>query len=140
MPTLEELIQRCRDVGLRKTFMLRMILAKMLERKRPISVQQLLETEGVAENCNPATCYRLLTRLEEYQIIRRIGTHARAVHYVLNLPGFHHDYLICERCGKVEMIEEDCPVGNLERTIAANTGFSGLYHELIFFGTCPNCG
>ena len=42
-------------------------------------------------------------------------------------------------CGRIERLDVACPVQTLEKTIARSSGFKGIYHELEFYGQCPEC-
>ena len=55
-------------------------------------------------------------------------------------PGEHNDYLVCTGCGKIERLDIECPVGELEALIEKKSRYSQIYHELMFFGVCPKCG
>ena len=70
---------------------------------------------------------------------RRLGLHERSAYFTLLVPGKHSDYLICTHCGSIEAIQAPCPVHQLEEEIRRSTGYRDLYHELEFFGTCPDC-
>jgi Fe2+ or Zn2+ uptake regulation protein len=80
-----------------------------------------------------------LQRLAGHGIVRRLGLHERAAYFTLLVPGKHSDYLICTRCGRIESIQAPCPVHQLEDEIREKTGYRNLYHELEFFGVCPEC-
>lgn len=137
--TLFELIQRCRQQGLRKTLILEKVLTCLLETSQPTSIQEIVHSKALAQRCDPATIYRLLGRLEEKGIVRRIGVHERAAHYILNDPNEHHDYVICVDCGTVQTLHFQCPAEALEEKVSRETGFENLYHELQFYGKCPRC-
>lgn len=132
-------IGRCRDLGLRRTKALEELLATLVEADRPMTLAELASSERLADQCDKATVYRLLQRLSEHGILRRLGLHERAAYFTLLQPGKHSDYLICTGCGKIESIKAPCPVHELEDEIREKTGYQGLYHELEFFGTCPRC-
>jgi Fe2+ or Zn2+ uptake regulation protein len=104
-----------------------------------MTLAELTASERLADQCDKATVYRLLQRLCERGILRRLGLHERAAYFTLLQPGKHSDYLICTGCGKIESIKAPCPVHELEDEIREKTGYRGLYHELEFFGTCPRC-
>lgn len=135
----DKLIQRCREAGLRRTKALDLLLETLLESTRPMTLAELAEHPTLASQCDRATVFRLLQRLIDKGLIRRLGLHERAAYFTLLLPGRHQDFLICTDCGKIEAIAAPCPVHQLEKEIAASTGFTSLYHELEFFGTCPEC-
>ena len=132
-------IARCRDLGLRRTKALEELLATLVETTRPMTLAELAASPRLADQCDKATVYRLLQRLTDHGILRRLGLHERAAYFTLLQPGKHSDYLICTGCGKIESIKAPCPVHELEDEIREKTGYRGLYHELEFFGVCPAC-
>ncbi|HSG35472.1 MAG TPA: transcriptional repressor [Sphingomonadaceae bacterium] len=136
---IREAVDRCRKLGLRRTKALEELLTTLLENSRPMTLAELAGSSRLVDLCDKATVYRLLQRLTEHGIIRRLGLHERAAYFTLLQPGKHSDYLICTSCGKIEAIKAPCPVHELEDEIREKTGYQGLYHELEFFGTCPQC-
>lgn len=137
-PTADELIASCRSKGMRSTPALRSCFAVLLKEDRPLSIQVILDHESFTADCDHATLFRMLGRLEEHRIIRRIGIHSRAAHFVLN-RNCHHDYLVCRECGDVQVLALDCPVTGLEMTVSRKSGYSEIEHELEFYGCCPAC-
>jgi len=140
MPSnLEPIISRCRAEGLRRTAALEQLLTTLLESDCPMTLAELADSPRLANQCDKATVFRLLQRLADKGILRRLGLHERAAYFTLLLPGQHRDYLICTQCGSIEPIKAPCPVHELEKEIQFTTGYRNLYHELEFFGTCPEC-
>ena len=137
--TLNELIERCRAQGLRRTKALEQLLLTMLENPVPMNLTDLSNSVRMVNQCDKVTVYRLLQRLIENGIVRRLGLHERAAFFTLLLPDCHQDYLICTECGLIEAIDAPCPVHDLQNEIREKTGFHKLYHELEFFGVCPKC-
>lgn len=136
---LAQTIDRCRDLGLRRTKALEQLVATLLESRRPMTLVELAESPRLVDQCDKATVFRLLQRLTAKGLVRRLGLHERAAYFTLLIPGRHQDYLICTECGSIEAIQAPCPVHALEEEIRTNSGFRDLYHELEFFGTCPTC-
>ncbi len=136
---LKQTVARCRELGLRRTKALEELLATLIEKDGPMTLAELAASPRLADQCDKATVYRLLQRLTEHGILRRLGLHERAAYFTLLQPGKHSDYLICTGCGKIESVKAPCPVHELEDEIREKTGYQGLYHELEFFGTCPRC-
>ena len=136
---LEPIISRCRAEGLRRTAALEQLLTTLLESDRPMTLAELADSPRLVNQCDQATVFRLLQRLADKGILRRLGLHERAAYFTLLLPGQHRDYLICTQCGSIEPIKAPCPVHELEKEIRFTTGYQNLYHELEFFGTCPEC-
>ena len=75
--TVPELVQRCRDRGLRRTDSLEMVLQLLLDAERPLTASEIVEAPELKGHCDPATVYRLLVRLEEHGILRRLGLRDR---------------------------------------------------------------
>jgi Fur family transcriptional regulator, ferric uptake regulator len=138
-PIVQETISRCRSAGLRRTKALEELISTLLESPRPMTLSELASSPRLTTQCDKATVFRLLQRLTEHGIVRRLGLHERAAYFTLLVPGRHSDYLICTQCGSIEPIQAPCPVHELEEEIREKTGFRNLYHELEFFGLCPAC-
>jgi Fe2+ or Zn2+ uptake regulation protein len=136
---VKETIDRCREAGLRRTKALEELIATLLESGRPMTLAELSASGRLADQCDKATVFRLLQRLAEHGVVRRLGLHERAAYFTLLVPGKHSDYLICTKCGSIESIQAPCPVHQLEEEIRRKTGYRNLYHELEFFGVCPKC-
>ncbi|MGF1449798.1 MAG: Fur family transcriptional regulator [Opitutales bacterium] len=136
---IQLLVDRCRAAGLRRTYLLEAVLRALDGAEGPLSINALLAHPDIQGHCDPATLYRLLSRLEDKGLARRVGLHERAAHFVLHHPECHHDLLICVKCGKVQALPMECPVEQLEAEVAHRTGFTKLYHELQYYGQCPDC-
>lgn len=138
-PLVKETIDRCRMAGLRRTKALEELIITLIESERPMTLAELAASDRLADQCDKATVFRLLQRLAEHGVVRRLGLHERAAYFTLLVPGKHSDYLICTKCGSIEAIQAPCPVHQLEDEIREKTGYRNLYHELEFFGVCPKC-
>lgn len=138
-PNSEDVLTQCKESGLRRTKALQSLVETLLKKDSPMTLAELAEHPDLADICDRATVFRLLQRLIEKAIIRRLGLHERAAYFTLLIPGRHQDFLICTSCGDIEPIKAACPVHALEKEIATKTGYANLYHELEFFGTCPQC-
>ncbi|MDA0767029.1 MAG: transcriptional repressor [Verrucomicrobia bacterium] len=135
----EDTLARCRSAGLRRTKALEELIEALHDSGEPVTLSDLSDSPRLASLCDKATLYRLLHRLTDKGIVRRLGLHERAAYFTLIIPGEHRDYLICTQCGSIASINAPCPVHELEQEIRTTTGFQGLYHELEFFGICPKC-
>lgn len=113
------------------------LLESLVSKSRPMTLNDL--AGAMEDQCDKATVYRLLIRLEEHGIIRRLGLHERSAYFTMRYPDRHDDYLICTECGTIDTLDISCPVETLEREISEKSGFRKLYHELEFFGVCPDC-
>jgi Fur family ferric uptake transcriptional regulator len=132
-------VSKCRENGLRRTKAMEELLRTLVGEGRPMTLAELAASGALADQCDKATVYRLLVRLEGQGIIRRLGLHERSAYFMFLFPGEHQDFLICTDCGKIEEIGMRCPVGALEQEVTEKFGYRGIYHELEFFGRCPGC-
>jgi Fe2+ or Zn2+ uptake regulation protein len=139
---VEELVESCiaqlRSRGLRRSAGLEALLRQMAARHRPATLAELQQVPHLTAR-DQATIYRLVMKLEEAGLVRRLGLHDRAMYFQLVVPGHHHDYLVCTHCGKIEDLDLTCPVEQLEKEIMKTRGYRKVYHELEFYGVCPEC-
>ena len=136
---LKEAIEQCREAGMRRTKALEDVLNILIHAKGPLTLADIADSKNLTSGADKATVYRLLLKLEERALIRRLGLHDRSAYYTMVFPGTHNDYLICNDCGKIEKLDMSCPVESLEKQVAKKSGFKKIYHELEFFGQCPDC-
>ena len=80
---LGELINHCRTSGLRRTKALEVLLATLLKADRPMTLARLQKSRALSSQCDKATIYRLLHRLADAGIVRRLGLHERAAYFAL---------------------------------------------------------
>ncbi|SDU00390.1 Fur family transcriptional regulator, ferric uptake regulator/Fur family transcriptional regulator, peroxide stress response regulator [Verrucomicrobium sp. GAS474] len=132
-------VEACRRAGLRKTVARDTILAFLDRRGTPVTLSSVAEAPGIAEQCDPATVFRVLQKLEEIGVVRRIWLHERTPYYVLAEAGRHNDYVLCVGCGKVEPTGLDCPGRAMEAEVTSRLGYASVRHELGFYGLCPAC-
>ena len=129
----------CREKGLRRTHALQQILRVLFKKEHPIGWSSLAKEPELKDSCNPSSVFRILVKLEEIGLVRRLGSPGRSYYFMLSLPGEHHEHIICTECGKIENLDIDCPVHELEKDIHSSTRYRKIYHQLDFFGICPTC-
>jgi len=135
---VEEIMVRLRELGMRRTAALGVLLNQMAEEHRPKTLAEIARFPGL-EDRDQTTIYRLVGKLEEAGVVRRLGLQGRRSHYELLVPSHHHDYLVCRDCGRVEEAPTDCHLHDVETEIMETSGWSELAHELEFHGRCPEC-
>lgn len=135
----DTILARAKECGLRRTKALELVVEALAGAGTPVPLTELEKMPTVAGVCDRTTLFRLLNRLSEHGLVRRLGLHERAAYFTLAMPGGHHDYLICKECGSVEILQVDCPVRELEKEVALTSGYTQLYHELELYGVCPSC-
>jgi Fe2+ or Zn2+ uptake regulation protein len=133
---VKELIVVCRQSGLRRTECLRAILRCFLNETAPVSVQHLLKRDELKGRCDPATVYRLLSRLEVRGIIRRVGLPRRAAHFVLNEKKDSRMYAVNTNTGAITVVTPKFDEATVLAQVKAEVGFEVAYFEIQFYG--PN--
>jgi Fur family ferric uptake transcriptional regulator len=90
--------------------------------------------------CDLATIYRAMHLLEEMGMVQRFDFGDGAARFELVGEGDdgHHHHLVCTKCSGVVELEE-CFPAEMEKRIAAQSGFKAVSHKLEFFGICPEC-
>ena len=124
---------------MRRTQALQSVLQLLLESERPLTANEIVESPALRDRVDTATIYRMLLRLEEHAVARRLGFHGRAAYYTIRHVHRHDDYIVCTQCGAIEELDIECPVEALESQIEQRSGYRNLNHELEFFGICPVC-
>lgn len=105
---------------------------------RQVSAQDLYERLRRREpRIGRATVFRTLEALVAAGVARRLEQGGHVYGYVACRPEHHH-HLACERCGRVEEIDEDYVTPVAER-IAAERGFTIDDARLDFYGLCSRC-
>ena len=98
-----------------------------------------LEIDRNLAGVGRATVYRALEQLEELGLVQRVDLGGDAAGYERVDPsGHHHHHIVCERCGRVIVFEDD----RLERAITAlakRPDFSVSSHEVTLRGECASC-
>ena len=84
-----------------------------------------------------ATVFRTLEALVAAGVARRLEQDGHVYGYVACRPEHHH-HLACDRCGRVEEIEEAYITPVADR-VAADLGFTIDDARLDFYGLCATC-
>jgi Fe2+ or Zn2+ uptake regulation protein len=132
-------LNECRQLQMRLTPGREKILAFLATQRVPVSLNALLEAGEMQGVCDATTVYRTLMLLREVEVLRQVGLPDKVSFFVLNVPGENNHFLICRQCGAISELPAEKHCDHMEHDVAAAHGYSQLYHELQFFGICPNC-
>ncbi|MDQ6991865.1 MAG: transcriptional repressor [Mariprofundus sp.] len=83
-----------------------------------------------------ATVYRGLATLEAAGMIDSIQLADKKRYERADKS--HHDHMICTSCGDIEEFAHET-IESLQRSIAAEKGFTISGHQLVMFGLCRKC-
>lgn len=141
---LEEFILQFRDLikslGLKNSDQREYVLKVLFESTEHLSAEEILQQVRDRYNIaiGTATVYRIISFLEEINIIHSIlieGKESKV--YEINLLS-HHDHLVCTKCHKiVEFFSTD--LEKQQEKIAQEKGFKLESHTMILYGICPEC-
>ena len=141
--TLDGLTALLRSNGLRMTANRRAILQVLLKAKEPLGLEQIqaaaARPASGGEAPDFATVFRMMARLEELKLARKVNLGRASSFFELVDSRHHRDHLVCTDCGTVTPLEGSCPVETLERQIARKHGYTQVTHSLEFFGRCGDC-
>lgn len=129
---------RLRDAGERVTRQRLLIADALAAIGRRVTAQELYERLRRRDRrIGRATVFRTLEALVTAGVARRLEQDGHVSGYVACRPEHHH-HLACDRCGKVEDIEEAYITPIAER-LAADRGFKVDDARLDFYGLCSSC-
>ena len=103
------------------------------EQLHPTIDELFLRVKAVDPKIGYATVYRTIKLFEECKLAspRRFGDNQ--TRYEPEVPGEHHDHMICRDCGAI--IEfEDSRIEELQERVARELGFTLSDHKMVLFG------
>ena len=105
---------------------------------RQVSAQDLYERLRRRDpRIGRATVFRTLEALVAAGVARRLEQDGHVYGYVACRPEHHH-HLACDRCGRVEEIDEGY-ITPVAKRVAADLGFTIDDARLDFYGLCSTC-
>lgn len=99
----------------------------------PTADELLMKLKKTYPDFSRSTLYRQLATLVEEGKLKKIGGVGQTDRYTNNLDCHYH--LVCESCGRIEELN----MPNAIKTPAKLMNYDVDYHELTFYGICPNC-
>ena len=129
------------SINQRYTTNRRKLIGILQEAKKPITINQILESNS---DLAQSSVYRNLAVLEQAGLIVRIITNDDHAHYELAEHILdHHHHIICSPCGEILDFHLSAKIEKaLEESlqkIADDFGFSIDRHRLDLLGTCGDC-
>ena len=121
----------------RTTRQKQLIMDILLHAEEPLTAQEV-HARAVRQlpNLAKSTVYRNLGSLSEDGLLRHIKMPGGADRFDHMLLEHHH--IICTQCGCFA----DAPASGsaaLDEAVARQTGYSGVSHDIVFRGLCPEC-
>lgn len=131
----EELLQKR---GYRITPKRVSLLIFLSRSKKPLSAREI--QKQLVHRMDKVTLYRALEDFVISKIIAKINLQDTATYYEFIHEDHHHHHIVCEKCGKIEDIE-NCNKTNLQKEVLKHSkSFTAINsHSLEFFGVCKAC-
>jgi len=115
------------------------ILGVFLSIERHISFQELVAAlKDNGYDFEPDFTKKTLNLLCRYGFAVKTKFEGQPTLYEHRHLGFHHDHLICTKCGKIVEFERP-QIEELQLEIAALHGFHVLQHKMEIYGLCSDC-
>lgn len=117
----------------------RLLIADALDATgRQVTAQELYDrTRRRDRGIGRATVFRTLEALVAAGVARRLEREGHVYGYVACRPDHHH-HLACDRCGRVEEIDE-AYIRPVAERVATDLGFTIDDARLDFYGLCADC-
>jgi Fur family ferric uptake transcriptional regulator len=105
---------------------------------KPLSAGDIQKQLG--HKMDKVTLYRALEDFAKSKIVAKINLQDTATYYEFIHEDHHHHHIVCEKCGKIEDIE-NCNQANLQKEVIKHSkSFTTINsHSLEFFGVCKAC-
>ena len=130
--------ERLRDAGERVTRQRLLVADALAAAGRQVTAQDLYDDLRRRDpRIGRATVFRTLEALVAAGAARRLEQDGHVYGYVACRPEHHH-HLACDRCGRVEEIDEAYVTPVAER-VASERGFKIDDARLDFYGLCSAC-
>jgi Fur family ferric uptake transcriptional regulator len=132
---IEGALRILREHGLRVSSARRLVLQSLFAADGPATAEAIAGHPGLALDL--ASVYRNLETLERVGIVRHVHLGHGPGLYAL-AGAREREYLVCDRCGRVEAVEAE----RLERTreaIRADFGYEARFTHFPIVGVCAEC-
>jgi len=130
--------ERLRDAGERVTRQRLLVADALGSITRQVTAQELYDVLRRREpRIGRATVFRTLESLVAAGAARRLERDGHVYGYVACRPEHHH-HLACDRCGRVEEIDEGY-IAPVAARLSADMGFEIDDARLDFYGRCARC-
>jgi len=123
--------------GYRKTKQREAILKILEEAEYPINAEHIfMELKNKGVDISLSTVYRNLEMLtKEGLVVKSYMMNEDKARFAL--PD-KKNYLICEKCGKIVIID-NCPFDKFKEELIEVHGFEITGHSIEVYGVCPEC-
>lgn len=135
---IDDVAAAIRESGGRLTTARRLVLAALFAADGPVSAEYIASgLGGQVTESDVSSVYRNLERLEELGVVCHVHLGHGPGLYVLE-DGTHREYLVCERCARVDSVEAD-RLDRIRLAIEQAFGFRARFDHFPIVGLCSRC-
>jgi Fur family ferric uptake transcriptional regulator len=135
---LDEAMDVLRRSGRRATAARRMVLAALLEARRPVSAEEIAAgLDGALPASDLASVYRNLDTLGELGLVRHFHVGHGPGRYAL-AGEEEREYLACEECGELRALDPSA-LDPVRAVVAGLSGYEVSFSHFPIVGLCPRC-
>ncbi|WP_374712113.1 Fur family transcriptional regulator [Symbiobacterium terraclitae] len=137
--TVEQVLQRLREMGCKLTPQRRLIVEVLLNAgDAELTADEIYQqVRAVYPEVGLDTIYRNLRLMGRLNVVTEVRLPGRLAQYSLNRTAHAHS-LVCLECG-AEIPMSHCPIKELEAVALEQHGFVISSHRIELFGYCPAC-
>jgi len=137
--TVEQILQRLKQMGCKLTPQRRMIVEVMLAAgDAELAADEIFQqVRATYPDVGLDTIYRNLRLLVKLNVVNEVKLPGKLAQYSFNRTAHHHE-LVCLECG-AEIPLDHCPIKELETVAREQHGFVISSHRIELFGYCPTC-
>jgi len=129
-----------KSLGLNNSVQREYVLKILFDSDKHLSAEDIGKKVKDVHNINIgiATVYRIISLLEELNIVKGISIDGfESKVYELTLTS-HHDHMVCVECGKIVEFY-DAEVEKIQELVAIENGFKLQSHNMMLYGICQEC-
>lgn len=137
--TVDEVLQRMKEMGCKLTPQRRMLIDVLLAAREPeLTADEIYQQiRATYPEVGLDTVYRNLRLLTKMGIVHEVKLPGKLAMYSFNRAAHQHG-LVCLECGK-EIPLRQCPIKELEAVARSEHGFVISSHRIELFGYCEEC-
>ncbi len=124
------------EKGLKKSVKRKKFIDFFFKADKHFSVDELYEKLG--KKVSRSTIYRTLKLLKECGLVIEQKFEEKNRRYEPLHLSYHHDHLICLKCGKIIEFNEK-KIENIQKKVAEKYNFKMVFHKLEIYGYCEKC-
>jgi Fur family ferric uptake transcriptional regulator len=135
---MDDVLVALRDAGHRVSSPMRIVLEALFAADAPVAAADIAAgLDGRVTPLDPSTVYRNLERLQELGVVTHVHVGHGAGLYALD-RGPEHDYLVCERCGRVTALPPEA-LDDVRALVRDLSGYAVRFHHFPLHGVCADC-